>query len=201
MSMQRKWLTLVVGTVASAGLVAMTAAVASAKTTPAPPVAASGPTTCNFNGSLQVTDTGNLGLVANMTPYKHTPACDNTGGTVLKVGHIRNAVSSDTWTDLCVLLTGTQPSDLSNAYMFWSPRKKVADSTGVSLTGGNISQVVALNGQTYLQLTYSGTVTAGSYTGSFSVSAFSTASVTGLQNDCAAGPVTGMHFRGSISLG
>ena len=202
MSIQRKWLTVVVGVVASAGLVSMTAAVASAKTTPPPPVPATGPTTCTFNGSRQVPDTSNLGLTANMTPYKHTPACDNTGGTtVLKTGHIRNAVSSDTWNDLCVLLTGVQPSDLSNAYMFWAPRKKVSDSTGVSLTGGSISQVVALNGKTYLELGYLGTVTAGSYAGSFSVDAFSTASVTALQNDCAAGPVTGIHFRGSISLG
>lgn len=201
MSTHHKWLTVFVGTVASAGLLGMTATVASAKTPPPPPAVAAGPTTCTFNGSLQVTDTSNLGLVANMTPYKHNPACDNTGGTtVLKTGHLRGAVSSDSWTDLCVLLTGTQPSDLSGAYMFWSPRTKVADSTGVSLTGGNLSQVVALNGKTYLQLGYSGTVTSGSFTGSFTVIATSTASVTGLQNDCASGPVTGVHFRGTISL-
>jgi hypothetical protein len=166
------------------------------------PVSATGPTTCNFNGSLQVTDASNLGLISNFTPYKHTPACNNTGGaSSLHTGHLRSAASADTWTDLCVLLTGTQPSDLSNASMSWSPRSKVADSTGVSLTSGSITQVLGSDGNTYLQLSYSGAVTAGSFTGGFSVTATSTSDLTSLQSDCSAGPVTGIHFRGSINLG
>ncbi|MGH7733990.1 MAG: hypothetical protein ACREOE_09900 [Gemmatimonadales bacterium] len=174
---------------------------AAAHGSPPVPVTATGTTQCNLNGNLQVTDLGALGFMANMTPGHHAPACSNTGGSKLRTGHLRNAVSSDSWTDLCPLVSGGAVSDLTGGTISWAPAKKVAASTGVSLTGGSVSVVTATNGDQYLQLAYSGSVDAGSFAGGVSLTATSTADVAKLTADCAAGPVTGIHLKGSVTLG
>jgi hypothetical protein len=170
-----------------------------------PPVVATGTTTCNFHGSLSAANGAAVSLAGNITPHNNTKACTSTGGSKLRTGHLGRApLSSGTTTTagICSMLTGGTLPDLSGGTIHWSPRPKVAASTGVALTGGTVS-VVTINGDTYLQVAYSGgSVAGGSFTNASggSLTVTSRSDVAALTTACAAGPVDSIAVTGTITL-
>lgn len=92
--------------------------------------------------------------------------------------------------------------DLAGGTIKWAPKGKVATSTGVALTGGSVS-VVTINGDTFLQIAYTGGSVAG---GSFinasgaSFTATSKQDIAALTAECANGPVDAIALNGSLTL-
>jgi hypothetical protein len=91
---------------------------------------------------------------------------------------------------------------VSGGAIKWSPTPRVTASTGVSLTGGSVSQVTA-GSDTFLRIAYSGeSVASGSFanTGGGRLTVTSIYDMAGLSAPCAGGPLTAIAFRGSITL-
>ncbi len=166
------------------------------------PVTATGTTTCNYHGRLVVSPSGTIAIAGNLTPHHHSPACSNQGGTKLRSGHLSHLESTATTTGICSLLSGGTLPDVSNGTIRWSPKPKVAASTGVALTGGTVSTVTK-GSDTFLQVTYSdGSVAGGSFTNASgaSLTATSRKTVAQLTADCAKGPVNTLALAGSLTL-
>lgn len=168
------------------------------------PVTATGATTCNFHGTLTAAAGAAVSIRGNLTPRKHTRACTSTGGTKLRTGHLSKSplISSVTTTGICRLLIGGTLPDVAGGTIWWSPKPKVAPSTGVALTGGTVS-VVTISGDAYLQIAYSGgSVAAGSFTNATggSLTATSREDVADLTAACASGPVDSISFSGTLTL-
>ncbi|HEV3213538.1 MAG TPA: hypothetical protein VGZ03_09110 [Acidimicrobiales bacterium] len=168
------------------------------------PVVATGTTTCNFHGTLSAAAGATVSIAGNLTPHKHTKACTSSGGTKLRTGHLsRSPLASTTTTaGICSLLTGGTLPDVAGGTIWWSPKPKVAASTGVALTGGSVS-VVTISGDAFLQIAYTGgSVAGGSFTNA-SGGALTTTSrddVAALTAACATGPVDSIAISGTITL-
>jgi hypothetical protein len=91
---------------------------------------------------------------------------------------------------------------VSGGAIKWSPAPRVTASTGVSLTGGSVSQVT-VGSDTFLRIAYSGeSVASGSFAnaGGGGLTVTSIYDMAGLSAACAGGPLTAIAFRGSITL-
>jgi hypothetical protein len=190
--------TLSIGIISVAG-----AGVAGAKSHKPTAVVATGSTTCHIHGTLSAAAGAMIAFSGNITP-SHGKACSSNGGTKLRTGHLKSGslASTATTTGVCTLLAGGTLPDVSGGTIAWSPRPKVAASTGVALTTGTVT-VVTVGTDSYLQLAYSGgSVAGGSFTnasgGSFTATSNDT--VATLTTECAAGPVSSISFHGSVTL-
>ena len=199
-----KLLKAAVAVVLPIGLVAvMGSGVAWAKRASPVAVTATGSTTCNFFGRLVINPDNTVSISGNM--FRHRgPTCSSQGGSRLRTGHMAAtpAVSTDTVTSLCSLVTGGTPPDVSGGAIKWSPAPRVTASTGVSLTGGSVSQVT-IGSDTFLRIAYSGeSVASGSFAnaGGGGLTVTSIYDMAGLSAACAGGPLTAIAFRGSITL-
>ena len=129
----------------SVGILAAIGGVAAAKGKPTP-VTATGNTTCNYHGQLVLNSDSTLSLSGNLTPHQG-PACTSTGGSKLRAGHMNQTLPTTiptTATDLCPFVAAATSlsvplPDLLGGDIAWSPRAKVAGSTGVRLVGGSLS--------------------------------------------------------------
>jgi len=173
---------------------------ASAKSGSPPRRSAIGATTCNFRGTLTVSDTGKVSIRANLTPH-HAPACSNQGGTKLTTGHLSALASNATVSGICRMLDGGSLPDLSGGIIRWSPVRTAVASTGITLTGGTISTIVGTDSP--LQVAYSGgSVAGGSFTNASgaALSATSEQTTAELTAECALGPVDSITINGSLTL-
>jgi hypothetical protein len=199
--MVRKLVTASTAVVLAIGMVAIVGSgVASAKGGRPTPGTATGTSTCNFHGTLAVSDTGTVSVRGNLTPH-HVPACSNKGGTKLKTGHLSGLASSGTITGICNMLTGGSLADLSGGTIGWSPKHTAAASTGIALTGGTISTLVGTDSS--LQVAYTGgSVADGSFMNASGVSLQATSQQTTaeLTVECALGPVHSIPINGSLTL-
>jgi hypothetical protein len=180
------------------------AGIASAKGKHHSPAVATGTTTCHFHGTLSAAIGATVSIRGNLTPKQHTKACTSTGGTKLATGHITKSplVSTATTTGVCTFLAGSTLPDLGGGTIWWSPKPKVAASTGVALTTGAIS-VVTVGSDAFLQIAYTGgSVAAGSFMNASgaSLTAISNDDVASLTAACASGPVSSIAFNGSLTL-
>jgi hypothetical protein len=199
--MVRKLVTASTAAALAIGMVAVVGTgVASATGGPPTPRTATGTTTCNFHGTLAVSDTGTVSVRGNLTPHR-VPACSIKGGTKLKTGHLSGLASSGTIAGICNMLTGGSLPDLSGGTIGWSPKHTAAASSGIALTGGTISTLVGTDSP--LQVVYTGgSVAGGSFTNASgaSLNATSQQTTAELTVECAIGPVHSIAINGSLTL-
>jgi hypothetical protein len=143
-----------------------------------------------------------VSIAGELTPH-HVPACTGQSGKRrLQTGHVTGLASATTTTALCSLLSGGALPDLAGGTIKWSSHSRIADSTGVALSGGSVS-VVTIGTDHFLQVTYAaGSVAGGSFVNASgaSLTATSRSDITQLTAECAHGPLNTISIRGSMTL-
>jgi hypothetical protein len=130
-----------------------------------------------------------------------TTSTTTTSTTTTTVAPTTTSSSTTTTLASCSLLPSGALADLTGGTIMWSPKAKVATSTGVAFTGGTVSVVTNGGGQ-YLSIVYTGGSVAG---GSFatasgvSLSLTSHVSLSELASACAAGSGS-IAVNGTITL-
>jgi hypothetical protein len=167
---------------------------------PPAPTAAAGTTTCNFHGTLTVTDSGTVSMRGNLAPHR-APACSNKGGRKFKTGHLSGLASTATIGGICNLLIGGSLPPLSGGIIAWSPQRTAATSRGIALTGGTISTLVGTDSPLHVGYT-GGSVASGSFTNSSGASLNATSQQTTAELTvlCAIGPVHSIAISGTLTL-
>jgi hypothetical protein len=170
-----------------------------------PPVAMTGTTTCTVKNlslhfSAPLTATASTAAITVKLSGSALRHCTNNvqGNVRVRSGQLRGLNGSlDAGATCTSFLTGTTLPAFAGGTAHWSPRARIAASTGISFPAGALSTTTGGN----LQMAFTGGTVAGSYaTTAATLTATSRATAADLTAACAATGLDGFHFSGTVTL-